>query len=547
MAKANELPHSKQASTPSPRHSASKATTALLPTSGTRPASSILSVADAETLARKIDFRSITAAVKSLNEFEIDENKTERLMVHVYGRSPSHSLKFAKATIRRSIANEDAPNHQQLRSLIQCGCGRAADQAAIRSIVCTAFRQSKLTIVLVHAIAELKKSEARAYMKSLLSSPSELQSVLQWLELVGRILRHQVIRSETDKKDVDIVTDTLTGLMEDSIDVAGDLVTTIVDAVKSTGRVTVDIIQETVNWPVKRITHLVSSLVEAGESIDSILRAAKKLDLTSLKSYVGAICSVSRSVTEIVQWAGRQTVDTIVAICTDIPESLIQEYLKGVMRAGASALKILKAALRASVSTLAVALTALLNLWGGHRQLTEDERKDARRVFGWSIDLDRVKVAVASIPADVLIWLNGSRPFTTMYVINFASWQKVTRGTLIHELTHVWQGVIDGPVYMVEALHSQVFGRGYSVTDEDLAYADGNLANLEREQQAVVVERYWQGRYNKNKRWKWTKYEKLARQVYRSKPTRRRPHRSERLPRYYSGRFPPGRWDVAVP
>ena len=130
-----------------------------------------------------------------------------------------------------------------------------------------------------------------------------------------------------------------------------------------------------------------------------------------------------------------------------------------------------------------------------------------------------MKIAVASIPADIVNWLNGQRPFTTMYVINFASSANVTMQTLIHELTHVWQAVVVGPVYMVEALHSQVFGRGYEVTATDITVANGDITKLEREQQAVVVERYWSGRWGGGG-WDWHVYEPLAQDVYKAQPVK---------------------------
>lgn len=43
---------------------------------------------------------------------------------------------------------------------------------------------------------------------------------------------------------------------------------------------------------------------------------------------------------------------------------------------------------------------------------------------------------------------------------------------------------------MIEALHSQFFGKGYNLSEAALKKANGRLLNLEREQQAVVVEEY---------------------------------------------------------
>jgi len=160
----------------------------------------------------------------------------------------------------------------------------------------------------------------------------------------------------------------------------------------------------------------------------------------------------------------------------------------------------------------------IMEICGGHRPLTAAERTEARKIFGWSIDLDRVKIAVASIPSDVANWLNGQRPFTTMYVINFASSAHISMRTLIHEMTHVWQAAVSGPVYMVEALHSQFFGRGYEVTAADVAAANGDILNLEREQQAEVVERYYVAKFAGGSSADVALYEQLAKGVYKPNP-----------------------------
>jgi hypothetical protein len=85
--------------------------------------------------------------------------------------------------------------------------------------------------------------------------------------------------------------------------------------------------------------------------------------------------------------------------------------------------------------------------------------------------------------------------FTTMYTIHIDSSQALTDELLIHELAHVWQAETSGSVYMVEALCSQFFGRAYNLTDDDLRKAKGELLNLEREQQAEAVERYYRVKF----------------------------------------------------
>ena len=91
-----------------------------------------------------------------------------------------------------------------------------------------------------------------------------------------------------------------------------------------------------------------------------------------------------------------------------------------------------------------------------------------------------------------------------MYLINFASWADVDRPTLIHELTHVWQSVVEGPFYMVEATHGQMTG-GYNYGYDDafdgegaqpeLTAATGKFDSFNREQQAQIIEHYFIRRF----------------------------------------------------
>ena len=211
--------------------------------------------------------------------------------------------------------------------------------------------------------------------------------------------------------------------------------------------------------------------------------------------------------------AGVTLVEMVGNVSKNVADGFRQGFFEGLLAIGLVPLDLLIAAAGFAAAAMAIGFTMLLEIFDGYRGITPAERTEAKRVFGRSIDLDRVKIACANLAADFINWINGERPFTTMYLINFSSGTTVTPRTLIHELTHVWQGVTAGPIYMAQALHSQVFGRGYEVTDADLASADGDILNLEREQQAVVVERYWVGQWGSGA-FDWEKYSPLARQVH---------------------------------
>lgn len=512
------------------------------------------------------------------------------MLNEVYRSSPTRALKLSKAIVQRKTTakNGEAEAH----SLIDWGRGAGTRQ---RRMVCRAFRESRSNVLMVHGISELQKRDARAYMKDYFAAGGDMKSVVQWLQVVGHVMRkHRGKQPDTDGFVVDAAK-WVADKVEDTVDAIGDAVNAVVDAVVSAGKSLANALAEAAGWAVDKVTDLVDALIEAGKRAADILAEALRKGVAVLQKFVKALIAAGRTVREIMTWVARQAINTVKAvvkalagagrsvaeimreavkfasnalkaaaqalwqatkkladilvsiarkaasiirtvlegllavgvqlvaavreICAKVAGGFRKGFFEGLIALGKTPLAILKAALKAGGAILGLAVAVFMEIWGGHRPLTAAERKEAKRVFGASIDLSRVKVAVASVPADIVNWLNGNRPFTTMYIINFASGTRIDMGTLIHELTHVWQGVVAGPVYMVEALHSQFFGRGYQVTDADLDAANGKLAALEREQQAVVVERYWRYRWGGGSG-DWRKYYPLARQVYKAATTR---------------------------
>ena len=189
---------------------------------------------------------------------------------------------------------------------------------------------------------------------------------------------------------------------------------------------------------------------------------------------------------------------------------------------GKTALDVLKAAAELGGSALALAFTMVLEWFpGSYRPLTDTEHGEAQKVFGKAIPLAEVKVAAMSPPVDLIEWLNGQRPFTTMFLINFASWADVKINTLMHEMTHVWQGVVSGPVYMVQALEAQMSKEGYNYGYADaetgegaqsaLNAANGDFSKFNREQQAQIVMHYYMRKFVKSlDATAWEPYAKLV-------------------------------------
>lgn len=655
-------------------------------------------------ISGKMQFKNTSELNKSLKTFKIKEQHIIPVMDQVCKRSSPNALKFAKAVLRRS--QPDKQREKESKELVLWAVGK---KSADRQLVCKAFKESKKNMVMVHAISQMKRTQANAYMKDYFKAGGDMKSVMEWVEIVGGVMsKNQGKPRGTAKAVVKFVKD----VVEDVVDAVSDMVNAVINAVKSAGKALakivssvvkwtvnkiknvvhalleagqkivnilaeaakkgfavlskfvqgvikagqairdvlvwaankalnvvknvaaaiikagrtiaqimadavklafstmrkvvqalirlgkklIDIIASAVSWAIGKVTRLVKALIAAGKKVVNILADAIRKGIAVMKKFVQAIIKAGRAIKEVLIWAvkksfgiiksaisailqagrklfqimadavrmaakalkkvvqalyklgkkigdilktivkrglsiirttleglfaiGVQLVKAVGSIFRDIAAGFRKGFLQGLLAIVKSPLKILKAALSAAGSVLALAFAAFMEMWGGHRPLTAAERKEARRVFGWSINLSRVKIAVASIPSDVVNWVNGGRPFTTMYIINFKSGTRIRMNTLIHELTHVWQAVVAGPVYMVEALHSQVFGRGYNVTQADLDRAGGDIRKLEREQQATVIEWYWQKRWSTGGQFDELTLKPYWQDVYKPKPQR---------------------------
>ena len=96
----------------------------------------------------------------------------------------------------------------------------------------------------------------------------------------------------------------------------------------------------------------------------------------------------------------------------------------------------------------------------------------------------------------------NSRAFTTDTLINFDVHDgTIERDTLIHETCHVWQSLVTGPFYMVEAIHALMTNANYNYgyTNEEngdgaedaLQAKNGDFDQFDPEQQAQIAMHYW--------------------------------------------------------
>jgi hypothetical protein len=122
-------------------------------------------------------------------------------------------------------------------------------------------------------------------------------------------------------------------------------------------------------------------------------------------------------------------------------------------------------------------------LAGEIRRLRQEEKDVARTVFGESVDLERVRIAVTSVL---------SAPTTLGNTIRSRD-RDIERGVLIHELTHVWQYQTSGLRYISCALAGQIQGtvahgdRNWTY-EFDRTRAGTRFDDYGPEQQAFIIE-----------------------------------------------------------
>ncbi len=286
-------------------------------------------------------------------------------------------------------------------------------------------------------------------------------------------------------------------------------------AIVAAGRAVSDVLGFIANKAAIMIQAAIRGLIDAGKKVLAIARIIAAFSKAIVKKLINAMYKVTKKTGQIIKgfvvrtvsaartllealWAaGANFTKTVIAILKNVARGKYKNFFEAIKALGKGLGQIAIEALKLGGAILVVAFSAILEIFGGHRSLTRAEKLEAGKVFGVSIDLSRVRIAVASIPADIILAFNGGRPFTTMYIINFKSGANITMQVLIHELTHVWQAQMRGPIYAVDALHAQ-FTLGvnaYRVTDQELISKNGQFSAFNPEQQAKIVDRYWAGKF----------------------------------------------------
>ncbi len=346
---------------------------------------------------------------------------------------------------------------QTIRSLL-------VEAANLTANACNAFVQGMLRIG--HSVAQLIFSIAT-------SSPTSLRSI------VGALLRIGFVVGDILKAAATLAS----GPVSATIGALLKMNKTLSQLTSAALACTAPVVRATFN-----------GFIAQGYKLQDILGALAGRTVSALHMGLDALLTIGMTLRNLVT-----------EVVTSVAEHFRRGFFEGLIALGTTPLQIVKTASEVSSEAALAAFTAVIELFGGHRALSKQERAEAEKVFGSSINLNRVKIAVASLPADIINYINDEPPFSTMRIINFASRAEVDMPTLIHELAHVWQGVQTGPLYMVKAFESQIaagvnslFHTGhyddedaYAVTKEALRANQGDFSKFNPEQQANIVEYYW--------------------------------------------------------
>ncbi|WP_192349543.1 hypothetical protein [Algoriphagus sp. Y33] len=357
-------------------------------------------------------------------------------------------------------------------------------------------------------VAKMAASRLNAIVKALISVGKRV------IDFISRLDRFAFDFAKRLVQELKKIGRTLHEIMQAVINQSRLIARVVISALKDLGNSIYNMLNAVVNRTIQQLAVILGAIKDLAISLASILNDIARFTAALARKLMQAlriIWTVIKDILETIAQKSISVIRTLITaligtlnhwrevlkeIVTNVRVAFREGLIKGLIQIGKSAVSLMIEATKLGASIAALVFAILMDVFGSHRGLTAAERAEAEKVFGVSIDLDRVKLTDASLAADLIMWMNKNRPFTTMYVINYKSGSTLRMDTLIHELAHVWQAVTSGGVYMIEALHSQFFGKAYNLSEADLQRANGRLLSLEREQQAVLVEEYWKAEFD---------------------------------------------------
>lgn len=223
------------------------------------------------------------------------------------------------------------------------------------------------------------------------------------------------------------------------------------------------------------LAEAVTAILDTGITLTELLAETLKNPQNFRENLLVALNSIDQTMRDVYQ-----------SIIIDLGEDYLEEVTRAYRAIGTPVREMLDAVLEISGGALGTVIGVLLSTLGTYRAMTPAEITDARLVFGNTFDYSRIFFAQESLLNDIIFAIQdqgeddpNSRAFVTNTLVNFdVNDGPITRATMIHELTHVWQFEDQGPFYMAEAVHAQEFGDGYDYGYDDGDNGDGGEDDL---------------------------------------------------------------------
>ena len=116
------------------------------------------------------------------------------------------------------------------------------------------------------------------------------------------------------------------------------------------------------------------------------------------------------------------------------------------------------------------------------RRLTPSEREMLMQIFGPSVNLDVIRIALTDLGVQ-------GRPYTLGNTIRIPRGTSMNTRTLVHEVAHVWQYQTKGTSYISDSVFHQLTS-GESAYDVQIVPGQA-FSRYAAEQQAVIIERFY--------------------------------------------------------
>ncbi len=300
-----------------------------------------------------------------------------------------------------------------------------------------------------------------AILQSVEAAGEAISTVIEWAEAVGD--QALELLAEATRRVGNSIEYVLSYVANDALPALGNVIKGALDA----GMALVDVMAWALDRSLEVLTQTVQSLLDLGKTIAQLVAATIANPGDALDNLLKALDAVGKTLGQIADdvWT--------------LGEVAWEAFVRSAKAIGRLVVDILRAAWDIVGAALGAAVSILCSMLAGYRAMTPQEVAEARLVFEDALDYDHIFFAVDDITNDIIFglqdWFRGetaSRAFVTNSLVNFDVDDGLSRRTMIHELTHVWQYQQEGSAYLADAVYAQATGDGVGDSGYNYGYRE---------------------------------------------------------------------------